>query len=284
MNYNRIYNQLVDKRKADPYLCGYSENHHIIPRCAGGTDDKDNLVRLSAREHYIAHLLLTKIYKNTEFHSKLIFAWHMMANMKVSVNYDRNYRINSYLYARLKEEHAKAIGEANSIHQLRLGNSQYGTRWIHNLELRESQKISNDCEIPVGWAVGRVISWDFLDRKCSSCDKHLGLKKRSHIKECKECSTTKKDANHNKKFQENSIKYLKMWCEFIEGDFRSIHEYSKTTSISSVTITKNWEIYVDGFRVLRKEILINTNMLSSIIAREYFSGISVEVARLASTQ
>lgn len=41
---------------------GYVEKHHVIPRCLGGTDDPDNLVRLTAREHFLAHQLLVKIH------------------------------------------------------------------------------------------------------------------------------------------------------------------------------------------------------------------------------
>lgn len=261
MNYNRIYNQLVDKRKMDPYLCGYSENHHIIPRCAGGTDDKDNLVRLSAREHYIAHLLLTKIYKNTEFHSKLIFAWHMMANMKLSSKCDRNYKINSYLYAKLKEEHAKAVAEANSIHQAGSGNSQYGTKWIHNLELRESRKISNDYEIPVGWAVGRVISWDFLDRKCTNCDTNLQLKTRANTKICKICNSCK-----NKSIKQTTEeKYVKLWEEFILSDYNSISEFSRYKNISVPIITKMWKKHINTF----SKNVEHGKSLSSSIARNW---------------
>lgn len=36
----------------------YKERHHIVPKCIGGTNDKDNLIDLYAREHFIAHKLL----------------------------------------------------------------------------------------------------------------------------------------------------------------------------------------------------------------------------------
>ena len=39
----------------------YTEKHHILPRSLGGDDSKENLVRLSAREHFVCHLLLTKM-------------------------------------------------------------------------------------------------------------------------------------------------------------------------------------------------------------------------------
>jgi hypothetical protein len=62
MNYKLIYDQLVKRGQQRPKLKGYTENHHIIPRCVGGSDDAQNLVSLSAREHFIAHRLLVKIY------------------------------------------------------------------------------------------------------------------------------------------------------------------------------------------------------------------------------
>jgi hypothetical protein len=62
MDYERHYHQLITKRKIEK-VEGYSEKHHIIPRSWGGSDFKENLVRLTAREHLVAHLLLFKIAK-----------------------------------------------------------------------------------------------------------------------------------------------------------------------------------------------------------------------------
>ena len=60
MNYQKVYDQLVQKNHI--FLEGeYFETHHKVPLSLGGTDDKSNLVDLTAREHYIAHLLLVKI-------------------------------------------------------------------------------------------------------------------------------------------------------------------------------------------------------------------------------
>ena len=63
MNYRRIYNDLIENRQQNPITEGYSENHHILPRSLGGSNNLDNLVKLSAREHFICHYLLAKIYK-----------------------------------------------------------------------------------------------------------------------------------------------------------------------------------------------------------------------------
>lgn len=62
MNYLNIYNKLI-KRGKDRQLdkTVYAETHHIIPRCMGGTDSPENLVRLTPEEHLLAHLLLIRI-------------------------------------------------------------------------------------------------------------------------------------------------------------------------------------------------------------------------------
>ena len=62
----KTYNELVSSRKYrgldKTKLEGYYEVHHILPRSLGGTDDIENLVLFTSREHIIAHLLLTRVY------------------------------------------------------------------------------------------------------------------------------------------------------------------------------------------------------------------------------
>jgi hypothetical protein len=65
MNYKNIYNNLVKKAQSR-VLNGYVEKHHIVPKCLGGSNNDSNLVMLSAKEHFIAHKLLVRIYPNTK--------------------------------------------------------------------------------------------------------------------------------------------------------------------------------------------------------------------------
>jgi hypothetical protein len=61
--YQRWYDLLIETRRGRILPAEtYAENHHIIPRSLGGTDSKDNLIRLLPREHFIAHLLLARIH------------------------------------------------------------------------------------------------------------------------------------------------------------------------------------------------------------------------------
>ena len=61
--YTKCYFKLIETAKVR-MLDGYTERHHIIPRCLGGSNDQTNLVDLTAREHFICHLLLTKMHDN----------------------------------------------------------------------------------------------------------------------------------------------------------------------------------------------------------------------------
>jgi hypothetical protein len=66
MNYRNIYENLVNSRKLLNRSRGdgdFYEKHHIIPKSCGGDNSKQNLVFLTFKEHFIAHLLLTKLYE-----------------------------------------------------------------------------------------------------------------------------------------------------------------------------------------------------------------------------
>ena len=65
MNYMDHYNKLIDKARNRPPPEGYYERHHVIPKALGGSNKKENLVSLTAREHFVAHLLLAKIHGGT---------------------------------------------------------------------------------------------------------------------------------------------------------------------------------------------------------------------------
>ena len=97
MNYQKIYNNLIHKRTKN-VLCDNYEIHHIVPKTLGANDDKSNLVKLSPREHYIAHLLLTKIYPEN---SGIKIAWQLMACTRDDFS---KKKYSSKMYERLKLE------------------------------------------------------------------------------------------------------------------------------------------------------------------------------------
>jgi hypothetical protein len=93
MDYQKIYNQLIERAQSRT-LEGYKEKHHIIPKCLGGSNDKENLVELTAREHFLCHMLLCEIYPKE---NKLKYAlWCMVNGKHKSLN--NNFTPNSRLY------------------------------------------------------------------------------------------------------------------------------------------------------------------------------------------
>jgi hypothetical protein len=104
MDYQKIYNQIIERAKTRQ-LDGYKERHHIIPKCLGGNNDKSNLVDLTAREHFLCHMLLVEIYSN-EY--KLKHALFLMAIGKQKIK-EKTYVISSRIYERLKTEYSEML-------------------------------------------------------------------------------------------------------------------------------------------------------------------------------
>lgn len=69
--YQRWYEALCAKAGARAIPTCYTEEHHILPRSLGGSDDPSNLVRLEYREHYLAHWLLTKFHTGPALYKML---------------------------------------------------------------------------------------------------------------------------------------------------------------------------------------------------------------------
>jgi hypothetical protein len=77
MNYTKLYKKLIHKAKERDMVDGYTEIHHIIPKSEGGSNDKDNLVVLTGREHFIAHKIL---WMETPTNYSRAATYHMMSN------------------------------------------------------------------------------------------------------------------------------------------------------------------------------------------------------------
>lgn len=97
MDYASIYDGLI-ARSRSRRLSGYSEKHHIVPKCIGGESRRRNVVRLTAREHYVAHLLLVKIHKSEP---KLAQALWYMTRCNGSVA-GRDYRVTARSFERAR--------------------------------------------------------------------------------------------------------------------------------------------------------------------------------------
>lgn len=161
MDYLQTYNRIIETAKNRTQdVDTYYEKHHIIPKCLGGDDSRENLVLLTGREHFVCHLLLVKIHRGN---AKLVNAANMMY-----VNSSKNRRRGSFNrnYYWLKKLHSST----QSANQSGNKNSQFGTRWIHNVELQQSKKIPKTDELPKGWAEGRRLKFNSY-KACKHCGK-----------------------------------------------------------------------------------------------------------------
>jgi hypothetical protein len=107
MNYDKIYKNLIATRK-ELIRDEYTENHHIIPKSWGGSNNKENIIKLTAREHWVAHLLLVKIATGQNKYK----ATQAVLNMGRVISKDK--RKTSCLYEKARKEIAKYISKKHT--------------------------------------------------------------------------------------------------------------------------------------------------------------------------
>jgi len=174
MNLEIIYKSICDRgqiRVLDKSV--YTEKHHIIPVCMGGDNKKNNLTKLTAKEHFICHKILCKLYPDNE---KLRYAFWAMCNQKVNRNYivsSRDYEFAKLLCLEMwkrpksknvinkiieTKKYNKVLRQLNGekINREQNGelNHNFNKKWITNILTNESKMIMGD--IPDGWKLGRV--------------------------------------------------------------------------------------------------------------------------------
>lgn len=92
------YNKFITSRPNRPFVINSGLcKHHIFPKCLGGTNEKSNIIILTNREHYIAHLILWKTYGQ-----KLAFAFH-------TLSYTQGRKLSSRQYENLRADFARLL-------------------------------------------------------------------------------------------------------------------------------------------------------------------------------
>ena len=99
-NKYKSWHDSIIKKALNRKLSGYLEKHHILPKSLGGSDNKDNLVELTAKEHFIVHMLLCKFTKGLARRS-MLYAFKAMSYYKKD---GRDYKINSRIAKQLRSE------------------------------------------------------------------------------------------------------------------------------------------------------------------------------------
>ncbi len=124
--YTRWYYNII-QRAQTRIISDYTERHHIIPRSLGGSNNKTNLVDLTAREHFVCHWLLTKMV-NGQFRYKM---WNAFSAMLYWHNHlQHREKITPRKYAIIKDQ----ISKAKSAKFAGANNLMYGK--THSAEAR----------------------------------------------------------------------------------------------------------------------------------------------------
>ena len=110
-NYKFKYHSFIEQRLHRPIVKeqGY-EIHHIIPKSLGGTNKKSNLVKLTYREHYIAHRMLVKMYKGRD-RCKMSLALNSLLKFRNQHRYHNGLNARQFEYCKRQYDLIKQTSE-----------------------------------------------------------------------------------------------------------------------------------------------------------------------------
>jgi hypothetical protein len=154
---NKYYNwyyQIIDKARTKNYD-GYSEVHHIVPSALGGSDNPDNLVRLSFREHFLCHWILIKFVKDPIEKGKMSYALQRMTSINDVLT-------GKKIVASWQFEVAKRAAKDNMRGE---NHPNYGKKFYNNGD--KSIQILDGEDIPEGFLPGMLPRSEEHRRKLS---------------------------------------------------------------------------------------------------------------------
>ena len=245
MDYKAIYYKIIEKAKKETENgnrhVGYYEKHHILPKSLGGTNEKENLIKLTAREHFICHWLLVKMFdKGTTERNKMLCAlWRMNNN---GSNTHKEHYINSRAYETLRIEFAKTIGEITSKNQQGNKNSQFGTKWYTNRNTGESKKFK---EKPVEdfWIEGRNLFHGESNKIVYGVKKH------------KKHKTTFTIKRYNA-----SLKLSReLWDKYHSGNYYKLEDFADELHVLKNAIYMRFKKYIPIFKSKTKRRHFSSN-------------------------
>ena len=149
--YSKWYFNIISSAQARTEDLVYFEKHHILPKSLGGKNNKENLVNLTAREHFICYRLLTKMVSTTKHKYQM---WNAFSCMLYRENSSQQrYQISSKKFETIK----KAGADIKS--QLWSGENNPMYNKTHSAESREKMKIA---------ATGRIRSDEYKENLSNS--------------------------------------------------------------------------------------------------------------------
>lgn len=124
--YTRWYfNIIISAQTRVLSLSEYTEIHHITPKSLGGDNSNNNLVNLTAKEHFVCHRLLPRMTTG-DAKRKMVYAQNMMLAKTPA---QKRISVNANTYKQIKEEFSKINPFNNPIWQLiNGGNARKGIK------------------------------------------------------------------------------------------------------------------------------------------------------------
>ena len=86
--YTNIYYLIIER-----YSSVNGEEHHIIPKSLGGSNEKSNLVIVPPRVHFILHKLLCRMVSSEKHKKSMYYALFQMMNRKICSFTSRDYEV-----------------------------------------------------------------------------------------------------------------------------------------------------------------------------------------------
>ncbi len=161
-NKYKTWHDNIIARGKNRILTGYKEKHHIIPKSLGGNNSKDNLVELTAREHFMVHMLLCK-FTTGQAKMKMSYAFHAMCTFK---NAERYNKVNSRLVEKIRsnfkftKEHKQKLSKAQIGNKKAVGNTNnLGRKFSKYTRLKMSKARMGNKN-----ALGLIHSEEFKER------------------------------------------------------------------------------------------------------------------------
>jgi hypothetical protein len=136
---------LPAKKSSMQYDGNYTELHHIVPRSFGGKDDKTNLVRFTAREHFICHWLLVKMTTG-KHRAKMVTALIMMTGQGSKSARYSSINKNSKWYEKIRKEYAEQVSKRMSGRKVseetkkKLSIAKTGTKMSDEVKRKQSER------------------------------------------------------------------------------------------------------------------------------------------------
>lgn len=153
--YTKWYFSIIGKAILRKDATGYTEVHHIIPKSMGGNNTKDNLVVLTAKEHFVCHLLLVKAVDN-EYKKKMNFAFWRMCNVSENRHKPtaKQYSIGKTLFIESHTGHAPYLLSHSDSTKIKISNTVSGK--LSNLsDADRLSRVLNSCCRPDTYTVER---------------------------------------------------------------------------------------------------------------------------------